>query len=174
MSVVTDRLDKLRRLAYRYAGRAVLCIVLRRGFRSAALSLERGPRGEMNLRPLDLHNAEGALDRVKVEREIMIELAGPIAERIAAGRLEWRGTGRDVLGSGQAIDLASDLNGSHEAALAHLKHLWLRTRDTLQEPEHWAAVQLLAADLLDRQVVSARRARDLFRQTVATWRGPAG
>jgi hypothetical protein len=170
VSEVTDRLDKLRRLAYRYAGRAVLCIIHRRGFGSVSLSLEGGPCGEVALRPLALRDAEGALDRAKVEREIVIELGGPIAEKIAAGKLEWRGTGRDVLGSGSAIDLASEVSDSHEAALAQLKYLWLRTRDTLQEPEHWAATQMLAADLLDRQVVSARRARELFRQTRATMR----
>lgn len=171
MSIVTDRLDKLRRLAYRYAGRAVLCIVNRRALVSVSLSMSGEPSGGLELRSLALRDPRsGRLDRNKVERELVIEMGGPIAERIArdGGSHEWHGTGREVLSSDRAIQLASELSGSHEATRAYLKYVWLRARDTLIEPDNWAAVQMIAADLLDRQTVTSRRARALYRQTIGT------
>jgi hypothetical protein len=171
MGIVTDRLDKLRRLAYRYGGQVVLSIVNRRAFVSASVSLAGAPSGSLELRPLSLRNPRsGRLDRNKVERELVIEMGGPIAERIArgSGSYEWHGTGRDVLSSDRAIAFASELSDSHEATRAYLKYIWLRARDTLIEPDNWAAVQMVAADLLDRQTVTARRARELYRQTIET------
>jgi hypothetical protein len=171
VGIATDRLDKLRRLAYRYAGQAVLCIVNRRALLSVSLSMVGEPSGSLELRSLSLRDPRsGRLDRNKVERELVIEMSGPIAERIArgGGSFEWHGTGREVLASERAMALALELSDSHEATRTYLKYIWLRARDTLIEPDNWAAVQMIAADLLDRQTVTSRRARELYRQTIAT------
>jgi len=171
MGIVTDRLERMRHLAYRYAGRAVLCIVNRRALVSVSLSMTGEPSGRLELRSLALRDPRsGRLDRNKVERELVIEMGGPIAERIARGgrTREWHGTGREVLASDRAMALALELSDSHEATRAYLKYIWLRARDTLIEPDNWAAVQMIAADLLDRQTVTSRRARERYRQTLAT------
>ncbi len=143
----------------------VLCIIHRRGFHSVSISTSGRSRGQIALTPLDIYDKRsGRPHPVKAEREIIITLGGSIAERLATGQSEWRGTGRDLLGASQTIDLASELCPSHESARAYLRYLWLRTRDTLADPDHWMAVQLVAAELIDRRRVSGRRARQLFRE----------
>lgn len=167
MSIATKRLSNLRRSAYRHAGRAVMCILQRRGFHAVSIPDKGNPRGGLEMTPIQLYHGDRSdPDPWKAEREVIIELAGPIAEKIAAGHHRWRGTGSDLLSTTRAIELASQLNDSHETTRAYLKFLWLQTRDTLLQSAHWAAVQLLAAELIEERHVSARRARRLFREAV--------
>ena len=166
MGITTARLSRLRRLAYAQAGRAVLCVVYRRRFHSVSIGTQGLAHGRLALGPLEINDKRtGRPDPAKAEREIVIDLGGPIAVRLANRQRQWRGTGRDLLAAVRAIDLASELSGSHEAARAYLKYLWLRTRDTLEDTDHWAAVQAVAAELIDRRQVSGQRVRRLCRET---------
>lgn len=115
MGVTTDRLSRLRKLAYALAGRAVVCVLRRRGFRSVSLVTEGRTGGRLALVPVMLEDRHsGVPDQTKIEREIVIDLAGPIAVRVANQRDEWRGTGRDLLGAARAIDLAARGTTTHE------------------------------------------------------------
>jgi hypothetical protein len=167
MSVATQRLSKLRRAAYHQAGRAAMCIIRRRGFHFVAAVPGRKPLGEIRLSPIHLYNGhEGSPDLRKAEREVVIDMAGPIAERIASGQQQWRGTGRDLLSAPRAIELACQICQSHDAARAYLKYLWLDTRDRLVLPPVWHAVQMLAAELIDQRRLSNRLAHALYRQAL--------
>jgi hypothetical protein len=57
--------------------------------------------------------------------------------------------------------------GSTEEVNAYLAWLAERTANLLARPQHRRAVELIAAELLARQVLSGRRARQLFRQACA-------
>jgi hypothetical protein len=167
MSVATRRLSKLRRAAYHQAGRAAMCIIRHRGFHFVCAAPGRKPLGEIRLSPIHLYDRRGGSpDPRKAEREVVIDMAGPIAERIACGRRQWRGTGSDLLSAPRAIELASQVCNSHDAARAYLKYLWLDTRDQLVVPAMWHAVQLLAAELVDHRRLSRRLAHALYRQAL--------
>ncbi len=167
MSVATKRLSRLRLTAYREAGRAVMCMVQQRGFKLVTIVSKGESRGRVHLTPIQLYDKRrGHVYREKVKREIVIDLAGPIAEKIARGERQWRGTGSDLLSAHRAIELASQMYDGHDTVAAYLKYLWFETRDTLLKREHWKAVQILAAELIDNRRVSGFRARELFRRTV--------
>jgi hypothetical protein len=167
MSVTTQRLSTLRRTAYREAGRAAMCIIRHRGFVSISIVPKGESNGGIRLTPIHLYDKKrGHPDPKKAEREVVIDMAGPIAEKIARGQRQWRGTGSDLLSAPRAIELASQVCESHDAARAYLKYLWLDTRDALLDPAHWSGVQVLAADLIDRRRLTAHRARELFRKTL--------
>ena len=167
MGVATKGLSRLRLTAYREAGRAVMCMVQRRGFKFVTIVSKEESRGRVRLTPIQLYDKRrGQVYREKAEREIVIDLAGPIAEKIARGQRQWRGTGSDLLSPHRAIELASQMHDGHDTVRAYLKYLWFQTRDTLLKREHWKAVQILAAELIDNRRISGSRARELFRQTV--------
>ena len=167
MGVATKHLSRLRLAAYREAGRAVMCIVQRRGFKFVTIVSKGKSRGRVRLTPIQLYDKRrGQIYREKAEREIVIDLAGPIAEKIARGQRQWRGTGSDLLSAHRPIELASQMYDGHDTVRAYLKYLWFQTRDTLLKREHWKAVQILAAELIDNRRVSGPRARELFRQAV--------
>ena len=168
MSTPTQRLSRLRRLAYKQAGHAVLCIIHRRRLNSVSISMDGNYKGKLELGPLTLFDERtGRPDRTKAEREIIIDLGGPVAERLAGRHREWRGTGRHVLRAALAINLASQISSRHETARAFLKYQWLQTRDTLEQSGHWSAVQAVAAELIDRGRVSGYRVRQLYRKAAS-------
>lgn len=88
--------------------------------------------------------------RNRVERAIMICLAGPIAQRRHAPRSwrHWHGADDRVT----ALDLALIVNGSRPAATAHLQWLEIRTQDLLETL--WDYVEKIASDLLTRGTLS--------------------
>ena len=144
-----------------------MCMVQQRGFKFVSIVTKGESRGCVRLTPIQLYDKRrGKVYREKAEREILIELAGPVAEKIAREQHEWKGTGSDVLSAHRAIELASQMYDEHDTIRAYLKYLWFETRDILVKPEHWKAVQILAAELIDNRRVSGPRAREFFRRTV--------
>ncbi len=142
VSVATKRLSRLRLTAYREAGRAVMCMVQQRGFKLVTIVSKGESRGRVHLTPIQLYDRRrGHVYREKVKREIVIDLAGPIAQKIAQRQQQWRGTGSDMLSAHRAIELASQMYDGHDTVRAYLKYLWFETRDTLLKREHWKAVR---------------------------------
>jgi hypothetical protein len=90
------------------------------------------------------------LARLRVERVIIIRLAGPIAQK-RYRRTSWR---RWHGGADYAVaaDLALRVCGSGEIASAFLK--WLDLRANALVEEHWPAVERLANELLKRGEVT--------------------
>ena len=140
--------------AYHEAGHAVAAWNL--GYRSIRASITAGHESAGEVRhesPLvgDEVEFDGSeLARLRVERVIIIRLAGPIAQK-RHRRTSWRrwhgGTDYAV-----AADLALRVCGSGEIASAFLK--WLDRRAKALVEEHWPAVERLANALLKRGVVT--------------------
>jgi hypothetical protein len=93
---------------------------------------------------------ESELTRSRVERAIIIRLAGPIAQK-RYRRTSWR---RWQGGADYAVaaDLALRVCGSGELASAFLKWLELRAKALIEE--HWPAVERVANALLKQGVVT--------------------
>jgi ATP-dependent Zn protease len=93
-----------------------------------------------------------------LEREILIALGGIAAEAIHTGRYAWDGAARDQLYvHGLAVQRAGERQAERleRRMLAKAEHL-------LGQAGHWRAVELIAAELLQRGVISGRAARHLF------------
>lgn len=134
--------------AYHEAGHAVAAWKL--GYRSISASIAAADESTGEVRhenPFPGENldvVESALVRSRVERAIIIRLAGPIAQkryRPTSWR-RWQG-GADYA---VAADLALRVCGSGEIASAFLKWLDLRAKALIEQ--HWPAVERLANALL--------------------------
>jgi hypothetical protein len=136
--------------AYHESGHAVAAWKL--GYRSIRASITAGDESAGEVRhesplPSDQVEFDGSeLARLRVERIIIIRLAGPIAQK-RYRRTSWR---RWHGGADHAVaaDLALRVCGSGEIASAFLKWLDLRAKALVEE--HWPAIERLANALLKR------------------------
>jgi ATP-dependent Zn protease len=93
-----------------------------------------------------------------LEREILIALGGIAAEAIHTGNYAWDGAARDQqYVHGLAVQRAGERQAERleRRMLAKAEHL-------LGQKGHWRAVELIAAELLRRGVISGRAARHFF------------
>jgi len=147
--------------AYHEAGHAT--VAWRYGCRIEAVSIVPGDDGSLgrcissSLRQRDREQLEiGMTDSLatKIDYEIMVCLAGAIAQRIHNPR-SFRRYQNDS-DNQSAVDLAFKVAGSDTMKFAtvddYLKDLHVRTKDVLQES--WAVVEAIAAELLHRKTIN--------------------
>jgi ATP-dependent Zn protease len=94
-----------------------------------------------------------------IESHVMHLLAGPIAEKKLTGRISRIGASGDYR---RAVDLASYCCGSDKQAEKFIAWLWERTKDLLDEPAMWRAVEVLAAALIEKGELTGRRAKAIY------------
>ena len=139
--------------AYHEAGHTVVAWRLGANPKSATIIPHDEVQGEIGREalfeiPSDFDGSDHARNRI--ERAIMICLAGPIAQRQFAPRSWRRWHGASDYQT--AFDLALRINGSTRAAKAYLKWLEMRTQDLVNSL--WSFVERIADDLLTRGVLS--------------------
>jgi hypothetical protein len=151
--------DRRKATAYHEAGHTVVAWRLGAGPRAVTIVPHGDVQGEM-IQEAPLIDADLDFDgsdhaRNRVERAIMICLAGPIAQRhfMPSSWRHWHG-GPDYI---TALNLALQVNGSPRAAKAHLKWLEIRTQDLLESL--WTYVKGIAGDLLTRGTLSPQEIR---------------
>lgn len=125
-------MDRRKATAYHEAGHTVVAWRLGAGPRTVTIIPRGDVQGEMTQEIIDADLDFDGSDHIRnrIERAIMIRLAGPIAQRHFMPRSwrHWHG-GPD---HAMAFDLAFRVNGSQRAAKAHLKWLEIRTQDLLE------------------------------------------
>ena len=93
--------------------------------------------------------------RQRVERSILVSLAGPAAQRLYCQRnraRSWPRHGGDSDYS-NAFDIACQICSSHEAAEAYLNWLAITAHDLIAA--QWARVEIFASALLEHSTLSA-------------------
>lgn len=95
-----------------------------------------------------------------VESNIIMCLAGPIAEKHFTGRYNHVGARQDYRTS---IDLACLTCGSDKECERFVEWLWVRSENLLKHPRNQQAVKALAEVLLQRKAVSGRLARRVWK-----------
>lgn len=132
--------------AYHEAGHAVTGYVLGRYFLSVSITSEGNSAGRCYFAPrpetFDPWNRDPATRR-RLEIEVITDLAGGIAERIATGFDNLEGMASDVY---SAIDTTTYMTGNEAQRLAYLERAEARAESILRQ--HWGAVQALAEALL--------------------------
>jgi ATP-dependent Zn protease len=98
-----------------------------------------------------------------LEREALIALGGIAAEARHSGTYAWDEADRDLQ---YVRDLAVMRAGERQAERLE-RRLLAKAEHLLAKNGHWRAVQMIAAELLRRGVISGRAARHLFDQACA-------
>ncbi|CCF84463.1 hypothetical protein [Nitrolancea hollandica] len=132
--------------AYHEAGHAVAAFVLGRGFYSVSITSEGNSAGRCYFAPRpEMFNpwSRDPATQSRLEIEVITDLAGGIAERIATGFDNVPGMASDVY---SAIDTATYITGNEAKRLAYIERAEARAESILRQ--HWRAVQALAEALL--------------------------
>lgn len=160
------------RTAWHEAGHAVACVLTGRHFKSVVVLTEAEDEvlgfvsmGNEHTFFSDTRLAGRAPSRRRslVEREMMIEMAGPIAEDIHRGRKKWDCSQSDIQHLSQLI---APQDAGAEATDAYLRWLWLRTRDFVRRPEHLAAIKAVAESLMTQGPLKAVAVRKIARDAI--------
>ena len=100
--------------------------------------------------------------RRKIERDVLVALAGTAAQRIFNARSVrwWHGENDRSVAQELLAYIAPDM----EELIAYLQLLEIRTRLHLQHFLTWPAVEVLAQALLVRETLSGHEARRIIRE----------
>lgn len=93
-----------------------------------------------------------------IERHLKIILAGTVAEAMVSGRKGWDETSEDL---DAAVRLGMRLVDDCEDVLPLLKDIGAGVERVLNR--HWPAVEVLAAELLDRKTLTGSDVRNLLK-----------
>jgi hypothetical protein len=154
---------ELRATAFHEAGHAVAAFVLGRAFTRVSIEPQGATLGRCSFRPPGEwfrpdERVDGATRR-RLEERIMISLAGPEAEALLTGVHDEEAAEEDVE---RAFSHACFMTGDEAEAWAYLTWLRHRTLNLMRPPGFVAAIEALAAELLERREVSYRRARSVI------------
>jgi len=131
----------LETVTYHEAGHAVMAHVQHWRIKSVTVGKRAGSPRRITAHPLsDWFKPDTS--RPQTERQILILLAGQIAQNLFTGKRNSRG--KDFP---QAKMLAGHVACEETELNAFLRWLWIRARNILNEPPNWAAVKALAQAL---------------------------
>jgi len=154
-------------VAYHEAGHAVIAWHEGIGLRSASIIPVGTTGGRIIHYPMfQTINPEvdtGRRSRDRVEKSVRISLAGSIAQRKFNSRTYRRFHDEEDLQ--YAVDLLARIVGSDEALNAYFKLLYIQTRDILNNPDTWAAVESVAAALLHYRVLRGPEIKTAIQQS---------
>ena len=155
--------EKLKKTAYHEAGHAVGAFAIGRRFNKVTIVPDDDTLGSLTgcgwgskLSPeLD----EGARLRHRVEAEIILSLAGCVAEAKMTGGCDHIGASGDY---NDAVFYASYVTDSTEETEAYIAWLLEKTKNVLSR--RWDAVELLADELIKRREIGYKAAREIIRK----------
>jgi hypothetical protein len=158
--------EKLKKTAYHEAGHAVAAFAMSKRFKKVSIipipddnSLGRVSGCGWNSK-LNPEIDEGVRLRHLVEAQIIIFLAGPVAEAKLTGRYNHIGASKDYAG---AVSYADYVTGSSEETGAYINWLIEKTKNILSL-YHWNAVELLAGELIKHREIGYKATREIIRK----------
>jgi hypothetical protein len=104
-----------------------------------------------------------------IEGQVLIDLAGPIAEARYKGSKRRLGAHGD---RGNALALLGWLSGSQKECAAYAAWLYARTENLLAQGYVWRMVEAVAAELLRKGTLSGEQLRECCRRSFAAIGNP--
>ena len=154
--------------AYHEAGHAVVALDLRRAVRYLTIVPEGGSLGHVaNAKPPASFQPDLNSDRKTgawIEREVMIGLAGLVAEGIFRGRHNHIGASSDLH---KVSLLASYHYGDGEVLTKWVDYMLASTKARVGAPRIWIQVEAIAAELMLHGRLGAKRIREVCKQALS-------
>lgn len=142
--------------AYHEAGHAVIAIVLGRPIHKISIVPNKTRLGACDIKKGRFQPSSDWL-----EDEVLILLAGVVAEARLTGRYDWRGAGQD-LRSVRRLTLSRA--GDETRAEKIERRLLAKTEHLLGDETTWKTAEQIAAALLEHESISGRAAMHLHHQ----------
>jgi len=158
MLLAMDEPTKQSATAFHEAGHAVTALALGRPVQQVSIIAKQNRLGQIKMK-------KGRFRPTKdwLEDEILILLAGPVAEALHTGTYDWAGAAQDLR---DARRLSISRAGSERKAEKLEQRLLSKTEHLLSDDGHWAAVEMVAAELLRVEKISGRAATHWFNQAM--------
>lgn len=152
--------------AYREAAQAVACYLLHKRFKYVTIYRERMKVEEIPL-PKKISRPIPSIREIEFyKREHIVFLAGPIAERILAGKCEFE----DILPFLNQ-PLRQTKYGLKVGEFFWKKIIFIDTKLLIYKPRNWKAVMVLADELLKKERIGCHEARKIIRQAIEDYNG---
>ena len=147
-----------RHTAYHEAGHAVMAMWLGRDIHRVSILPNKTRLGQCELK-------KGArrASQDRLEDEVLILLAGAVAEGRLTGRYCWEGASSDLR---QARVLTESRAGTARQAERLERRFLSKAESIIDDDACWLAIELIASDLLKRKTISGRAAKHHFQQAV--------
>ena len=143
------------------AGHAVMAILLGRSVQKVTIAPGKLQSGDMRLGICEMKKGRSKASKDAVEDDVLILLAGMVAEARFTGQYCHSGAAQDLL----AVKRILQNRAGNERQLARLQRRMLdKTEYLLDDPGNAQAVQSVAQELLQRTTISGRAVRHLFDQ----------
>ena len=146
--------------AFHEAGHAVMAQLCGRQVTEVEIIGDREHTGSVQSLAFPPDPADGPAPEAEteeLERQVKCILAGVVAEKMVSGRKGWDETSEDV---DAAVRLGMRLVDDCEDVLPLLEAIGTDVERDLHA--HWAAVEMLAAELLDRKALTGSEVRRLL------------
>ena len=134
--------------AYHEAGHAVIALVFER------------PVQKVSIGHCELRKGVSRASQDRLEADILILLAGVVAEAIHSGTYNWTGAAMDL----QSVRRLAVMRSGQGQADKLTRRLLAKTEHLLQQTRNWNAVEQIAAELIAKKSLSGRAARHYFEQ----------
>ena len=145
--------------AWHEAGHAVMAISLGRPIEKVTISPAQIQTGGSRLGACKIQKGRSKASNDFLEDEVLILLAGMVAESRVTGRYCPQGASMDM----HAVERLLATRATSESHQRRLVRRMLdKTAYTLEEPAHAMAIELVANELLGKITISGRSVRHLF------------
>ena len=142
--------------AYHEAGHAVMALVFDRPVQKVSILPDQRRLGHCEMR-----KGVSRASQDRLEADILILLAGVVAEAIYSGSHNWTGAALDL----QSVRRLAVMRSGQGQAEKLTRRLMAKTEYLLQQTRNWNAVDQIAAELLEKKSITGRAARHYFEQT---------
>ncbi|TWU11118.1 cell division protein FtsH [Allorhodopirellula heiligendammensis] len=153
--------DALVATAHHEAGHAVMAVSLGRHIHKVTIAPGKMAFGGTRLGHCEIKKgrAKGVNDRL--EDDVLILLAGMVAEARFTGQYCHRGAGRDLDDVANLLCTRAASPRQHETLR---RRMIAKTEHILSDDAHVAAIRTIAGELLDKTTISGRAVRHHFQQ----------
>jgi hypothetical protein len=149
--------------AYHEAGHAVMAMFLGRAIQKVTIVPGQSHLGAQRLGACHLQKGKSRGASDYLEDEVMILLAGMVAESQITGQYCHQGAAQDLRFVRRMLQTRND----GERQIQRLeKRLLNKTEHHLLDAEQWRAVESIAAELIKSQTISGRAAKHLYDQSL--------
>ena len=149
--------------AYHEAGHAVLAMVLGRPIHKVTIAPGQLQVGGVRLGACHIKKGRVKASRDWIEDEVLILLAGMVAESHFTGEYCTRGANQDLLAAKRLLQTRASNERQFERLLRRMLD---RTEHELADDAHAAAVEQIAAELLARTTISGRSVQHIYEQAL--------
>ena len=139
--------------AFHEAGHAVMALVFVRPVQKVSILPDQRRLGHCEFR-----KSVSRASQDRLEADILILLAGVVAEALHSGSYNWTGAALDL----QSVRRLAVMRSGQSQADKLTRRLLAKTEHLLQKARHWNAVEQIATHLLEKKSISGRAARHSF------------